>query len=395
VAVGLLSLPGATLVAALLPAPLRAAGWVTTIAALVAVAGLPRVVRHACVWLANRLLGTRLPAPTTTARAGWPNRCRTGAWLLLNSIVGTALLTTTGLLVLGAVSLPVVWLGGGGPIDAFGFSPRIARGWPGAWTVPAAAGCLVLIAYASAGATALMRTSAPSLLGHRTSERLADLERREDLLARRNRLARELHDSIGHTLTASTIQAAAAARMLDTDPDMARRALGSIEEASRTALEDLDHVLGVLREGPPPRAPEHTLASIHALVDGVRNAGADVRLDITGDVTRVPATVSREAYRIVQEGLTNALRHAGPVPVTMRLTVRAERLEVELTNPLSSDPEPARLDRQGHGLAGIAERVRLLRGEVSAGPVAGEPGAARAVASRWVLVAWMPLPPAQ
>jgi signal transduction histidine kinase len=154
-------------------------------------------------------------------------------------------------------------------------------------------------------------------------------------------------------------------------------------------------VLGVLRDGPPPRAPEHTLAGVHALVDGVRNAGADVRVDITGDVTRVPATVSREAYRIVQEGLTNALRHAGPVPVTMRLAVRTDRLEVELTNPLSSDPEPARLDRKGHGLTGIAERVRLLRGEVSAGPVAGESGAARAVPARWELVAWMPLPPAQ
>ncbi len=127
---------------------------------------------------------------------------------------------------------------------------------PGYWRSPPVTCCSSR--YLGAAAAALFRFAAPFFLDQTAADRLATLARTADDLAHRNRLARELHDSIGHTLTASTIQAAAAGRLLDTDPDSARRAMSSIEETSRTALEDLDHVLGVLRDNggrPAPTMP--------------------------------------------------------------------------------------------------------------------------------------------
>jgi len=210
------------------------------------------------------------------------------------------------------------------------------------------------------------------------------VQRHADRLAHRNRLARDLHDSIGHTLTATTIQAAVASTLIDSDPQRARQTLGSIEQASRTALEDLDHVLGVLREDgervPSPR-PQQTLVDLGALLQRVSDAGTPVDATVTGDLDRVPAPVSREAYRIVQEGLTNAMRHPGQV--TVRINVGPDRLDIELTNPVAT---PIATKRQGgRGLAGIAERVHVLRGEVSAGPADEDTGLT------WRLAAWLPL----
>jgi signal transduction histidine kinase len=165
-----------------------------------------------------------------------------------------------------------------------------------------------------------------------------------------------------------TLQAGAAARVLDRDPDAARRALGAIEESARTALADLDHVLGLLREEKAPvRAPQPTLQNLDRLLAQTRLAGTQVRTQVEGNLDLLPAAVSREAYRIVQEGLTNSLRHAGEVPVTLRLAVRRHELELELTNPLATDPAAeARRGGGGRGLAGIRERVAVLRGDMTA-----------------------------
>ena len=107
---------------------------------------------------------------------------------------------------------------------------------------------LVGTVYAVAGLGALAATMAPVLLGPSPADRIAALEARERRLAERNRLARELHDSVGHALTATTLQAGAARAVFDSDPEFARRALAAIEEVGRTAMDDLDHVLGVLRD---------------------------------------------------------------------------------------------------------------------------------------------------
>jgi signal transduction histidine kinase len=236
-----------------------------------------------------------------------------------------------------------------------------------AWTL---AGVLLLVAtvYATAGLGALAATMAPVLLGPSPAERLAAVEARERQLAERNRLARELHDSVGHALTAATLQAGAARRVFDSDPEFARRALAAFEEVGRTAMDDLDHVLGVLRDAdsdadagvrPPP-----TAADLDRLCADARAAGADLRAEISG--AELPPALSREAYRIVQEALTNATRHGATGPMTLRLTV-ADEVTIELTNPLGAEAGTGS-NGGGRGIAGMRERVTLLGGRLEVGP---------------------------
>ncbi|MGH3717224.1 MAG: sensor histidine kinase, partial [Micromonosporaceae bacterium] len=247
------------------------------------------------------------------------------------------------------------------------------------------------------------------LLGPSAADRLAEAERRAAQLAERNRLARELHDSVGHALSVVAVQSAAAVRVLDRDPEFARTALGAIGQTARAALTDLDYVLGVLREDPAAVTPQRTLADLDRLLDATRLAGVAVSAERAADLDAVPAAVSREAYRIVQEGLTNALRHAGQVPVRVALTLAGERLTLSVSNPLRhagqvpvrvaltlagerltlsvSNPLPATAPVSGsgggRGLTGIAERVTLLGGEVTAGPDDGQ----------WRLTVTLPVAP--
>ncbi|MFF1614417.1 sensor histidine kinase [Amycolatopsis sp. NPDC058278] len=328
------------------------------VATVLAAAGLSGPVRRFGVAVANAVLGTELPSPGR-ARPAWPDRLRSAAWLVLHAGLSGLLLVIGGVLVLGMLT-PILWLSGDGRQFSFFGTNAVA----GAWTVPVALGMLALALLVAAAATRVFRAGATALLSPSATERAALAERRSAVLAQRNRLARELHDSIGHTLTTSTIQAAAAADLVEADPAQVRRALGTIEEASRSALEDLDHVLGLLREEPAAKAPTRTLAEVDVLAVRAREAGLDVRLAVTGPVAALPAAVSREGYRIVQEGLTNALRHAGPGAVDVRVEAGPDRLGIAVVNALPGDgPRTGR-----RGLAGLAERVEALRGELDAGP---------------------------
>lgn len=220
-------------------------------------------------------------------------------------------------------------------------------------------------------AGALLSRAAPWFLGPSAAERIAAMESEAVKLAERNRLARELHDSVGHALSVVTLQAGAAGRVLDSDPAFAREALGAIEESARAALEDLDHVLGLLRDDPSRPAPQATLKDLDRLLEQTRIAGVTLDAEVDPEVEHVPAAVSREAYRIVQEGLTNALRHAGKVPVRLRLGTDGERLEVEMSNPLGSRRGDGADHGGGRGLGGVRERVTVLRGEMTAGAEGG------------------------
>ncbi len=247
-----------------------------------------------------------------------------------------------------------------------GDAVSVPMGWASAWLPVAFALGLVLLIYVVGVTGGLLRRAAIALLGTTAADRIARLERRTEQLAERNRLARELHDSVGHALSVVTVQAGAARRTLRTDPDFTERALGAIEESARTALDDLDHVLGLLREEAAGRAPQPTLTALPALLDTTRLAGTDVTADLDGDLAAVPPVVSREVYRILQECLTNAVRHAGRVPVTVVVDVTAHELRARVANPLGGGP---RRSGGGRGLRGMAERVAVLGGELSAGPV--------------------------
>jgi signal transduction histidine kinase len=250
-----------------------------------------------------------------------------------------------------------------------GDAVTVPVGWASVWLPVVLLLGLVLLIYAVSVAGGLLRRAATGLLGATAADRIARLERRTEQLAERNRLARELHDSVGHALSVVTVQAGAARRTLRTDPDFTERALGAIEESARTALDDLDHVLGLLREEAAGRTPLPTLAALPALLETTRLAGTDVTADLGGDLAAVPPVVSREVYRILQECLTNAVRHAGRVPVTVVVGVAAHDLRARVANPLGSAPRRA---GGGRGLRGMAERVAVLGGELSAGPVDGQ-----------------------
>jgi signal transduction histidine kinase len=340
--------------------------------AAVGVALVPGV-RALEITAARSLLGAVVPDPDPATADAWSARRRAAGWLLLNMLAGAV----TALLVLAVVPTTIGLL-----LAPWREVTPLPAGWASAWGPPVAVLLPVLLLHAvSAGGAGLARL-APRLLGPSATERMAvELDRAQAAqrrLAERNRLARELHDSVGHALTVTTLQAGAAARVLDSDPAFVARALDAIADAGRAALEDLDHVLGLLRDGASDDAPNDApvdrravpdLGDLDALLAGTRSAGVVVTAAVEGETAALPAVVSQEAYRIVQEGLTNALRHAGPVPVHLRLAVRDDRLDLQLSNPLGAGPAGPR--RGGRGLAGMRERVGVLRGDLAAGPDAG------------------------
>jgi signal transduction histidine kinase len=313
---------------------------------------------------ARALLGVDLPDPPPGA-ATRETRVRGALWYAVHLLAGGAV----GAALLVALPMALIFLA-----QRLGVATEATAGLRigpldenDTWALTALGlAMLIGLAYSIAGLGALAALMAPVLLGPSAQERIAALEARADRLAERNRLARELHDSVGHALTVTTLQAAAARELLDTDPEFARTALAAIEETGRGAMVELDHMLGVLRDsgGEGRRAPQPTLAELDRLVGDARAAGLDVAVETAGRLGDVPAPISREGYRIVQEGLTNAARHAGRVPVTLRVAVTADRLDIDVTNAWAG---AAGAPGGGRGLAGMRERVTLLRGELTAG----------------------------
>ncbi|MEU3339868.1 histidine kinase [Streptomyces sp. NPDC006668] len=205
------------------------------------------------------------------------------------------------------------------------------------------------------------------LLGPSAAERLEALEARTEQLLERNRIARELHDSIGQALTVAVVQAGAARAA--GDPEFTGRALAAIEDTGRAALEDLERVLAVLREAERPVSGRPTLAEADRLLESARGSGAKVDADVSGPLESIPGPVSREGYRILQEALTNVLRHAGAVPVRVRVEVTDGMLTLEVRNPL---PAGVSGPGRGSGLRGMRERAALLGGRARTGPDEGD-----------------------
>ncbi|MDX3324624.1 histidine kinase [Streptomyces sp. ME02-6979-3A] len=201
---------------------------------------------------------------------------------------------------------------------------------------------------------------------------LAEMDRVQAVTAERSRMARELHDMVANHLSAIAIHSTAALSI--DDPGTSREALGVIRQNSVDGLTEMRRLIGLLREngagGPPGAAP--TLASLDALVGQAGANSASSGLTVTLEDGReepgpLPAPVELAAYRIVQESLTNALKHAAPGPVTVRLEHSGEVLTVEVSSVLGERPGP-RAPGSGAGLVGMRERVALLGGTIGAGP---------------------------
>ncbi len=204
-------------------------------------------------------------------------------------------------------------------------------------------------------------------------------EARRIVVEERTRIARELHDVVAHRVSLMTVQAGAAKAVAAEDPEGALRAMGAVEEAGRQALDELRHLLGVLRPETDHDGlgPQPGLADLPRLVEQTRGAGLDVSLATDGVPARLPARVDLFAYRIVQEALTNVLKHAGPGARTeVRLGTEPGGIVIEVLDDgrgaaVLPGSDGAAAGARGHGIVGMRERALLLGGTLDARPRPG------------------------
>lgn len=348
--------------------------WLLTLLALaflatVGWAALLPPVRQVEIAAARSLLGVDLP--DVTEPLARRSRLAGASWLAI--LIGVGLVIGLAILYLlpagfGLIAHPMSgerdlrWPNGSGVW-------RTGAGWSAAWVAVLGVVALVLLAGVLwLAARLLVRWSVP-VLGPTYGERLALAAGRERDLARANALAREVHDTLGHTLTAMTVQVTAARRLLGRDPDAADRALAAVEEHGRRAQADVDAVVGALRSGGDPtplRPPAGTdaVARLRALVE---QSPVKVAAKLPDSLALDPA-IWHDLESVVREGLTNAARHGhGDV----RLSVAADErvIRVEVANVVDVRSRSGRVG--GRGLAGLRERVLLRDGTIEAGPDEG------------------------
>ena len=192
--------------------------------------------------------------------------------------------------------------------------------------------------------------------------------------AERARIGRELHDLVAHSMGVIVVQAQGAQRALDRDPDRARSALVAIEATGRGGLGEMRRLVGLLNttsaddqaaeDATGSTAPQPDLTQLSTLADQVRSAGLPVELDVEGDVRPLPAGLELSAYRIIQEALTNTLKHAGPATATVRVRYLPDVLDLEVVDTGAGTDGSG---QGGHGLVGMRERVRLYGGSLETG----------------------------
>jgi signal transduction histidine kinase len=226
-----------------------------------------------------------------------------------------------------------------------------------------------------AGATVRGRREQVELLEERSAllERVRRDEAGQAVARERLRIARELHDVVAHSMSVVAVQSGMAQHVLATQPERAGAALAAISQSSRAALVELRRLLGVLRADDEPEgslAPALGLADLPALVERIRDAGVRAELSTTGEPGAVPAAVGLTAYRIVQEALTNTVRHAGPgSTATVSVTCGPTAVDVLVADDGTGAPAP--VGGAGSGLVGMRERVDVFGGDLAAGPSTG------------------------
>jgi signal transduction histidine kinase len=270
----------------------------------------------------------------------------------------------------GIAGLAICWL-----VAAADIEPRAALGWVffriGVSVMSAALGESVRSRRVIAAEAVKRAELAELTREHQTRVRVSE---------ERLRIAREVHDTVAHAIAVINIQAGVTAHVLDRRPDRAREALEAIEQTSSRALEEMRAVLGVLRgsgsgtDTDTDTVPYPGLAQIGELAAEAREAGLEVELQVAPAPPAVPGAVGSAVYRILQESMTNVIRHVGPTRVTVDLGYRAGAVEIRVADDGPRDgPEAGEAvrHRPGSGIQGMRERCHLLGGELDAGPRTG------------------------
>jgi len=241
------------------------------------------------------------------------------------------------------------------------------------YPVPPANDALLLAGWLLAVAIA---AEATRIRGERAAATRAgrQIDQRRQRSEERLRIAREVHDVIGHNISLINVQASMGLDLMDSQPEQARAALSAIKSVSKEALEELRTMLTTLRQDDDvaPRSPAPGLDRLPELIELTRAAGLTVEVEVTGKPPRLPAAVHLAAYRIVQESLTNVTRHAGRARVTVRVIYGDAEVGLEIDDDGTASPggDPANGNRAtgtGSGITGMRERAAALGGDLSAG----------------------------
>ena len=189
----------------------------------------------------------------------------------------------------------------------------------------------------------------------------------------RARITRELHDIIGHTLNLIVVQAGAARAVFEPGPDQTLESLNTIETTARQSLSDMERMLGILRppeDEAPPYGPQPNLGQVDRLAEQFTDAGLPVEVNVVREPHKLPTSLDLSAYRIVQEALTNALKHAGPARARVAISYLADKLELDIVDDGQGSGDDGHVAGGGRGLIGMRERVSLFGGELDVGPAA-------------------------
>lgn len=272
----------------------------------------------------------------------------------------------------GIAVLTACWL-----VAAADIEPRAAIGW-----VFFRIGASVMSAALGESVRSRRVIAAEAQERAELAERTREEEARARVDAERLRIAREVHDTVAHAIAIINVQSGVTAHVLDKRPEQAREALRTIEQTSARALHEMRTILGVLRDdrdvqGENGRAPYPGLGQLAELTTRARDAGLDIMVEESEPAQPLPSAVGNAAYRILQESITNVIRHVGPTRVTVALNPCADALEIRVTDEGPRDPgphPPARRSNDtgpGRGIPGMRERCQLLGGDLDAGPCPG------------------------
>ena len=251
-------------------------------------------------------------------------------------------------------------------VAATDIEPRAAIGW-----VFFRIGASVMSAALGESVRTRRVIAADALERAELAERTREEEARARVDEERLRIAREVHATVAHAIAIINVQSGVTAHLLEKRPERIRETLEAIQQTSSQALREMRSILGVLRDADDGRVPHPGLGQIDELIAKARHAGLDIMIESAPPTAALPSAVDSAAYRILQESITNVIRHVGPTRVTVGLDYRVDSLELSVTNERAHTPRNgARSVVPGRGIIGMRERCQLLGGDLDAGPIA-------------------------